>query len=734
MRGRGPAWLPVFAVVFPTVVGGGILALPVALAPLGPLLAVAVTALLGLVNILTIGLLAVSVVRRADSLPPYARLATLSRDLLGRGAAVITAWVVGVLMLGLVVVYALGLSDSLATSIGLPAPLWALAALAGSALLVGFQFRRALMTAGTAVTVTSILLLGTLMLLLLRHVDTDLLTAGPPAPLGIPSFALVFGALMGAYFGHTSVPTIAPATLRSDPSGRSLIVGSVAAMSAATVVNTGWVFVTLGSTPAAEYLAEGSTGIDLVSQVAGPVAGWLTVAFVLLALGVAGMISAFVLGDLAVEQLPLPRSLSLDLSRGAVLHGWDGDTDPVVITLASTPDHSAVLARAQRGRKFATAAVTPAGWNARYLLAAVDGRRWGRWLRVDLVGATVEVRSTMLLEVESRKPSAAVHVLDEGLPGRVTAHLLRQPRTVAGLTEALDSSEADVVSALETLSDQGVAERGTDEVWHVHLGHRRRVGTGHALNAPASAGSLDMAPRSPAWLATNIAARVVAIVPLIVALAMVLGLQASGATFAEVFSLIGISAFVLVGTTIPLLIAIASRRSADRVVPAGVLGVPQPVLWGLWAATVAVCTAYALVIYEVPGERIAAASAVVLSLLSGALARRARSFDGSSALVLSVEPDGALSCRLTDDGRARQVPGTPHVPVTGHSLDVSLDPVPHGPLRVVVRQADAPRHLVGPRVRSATGALDCAPAATAGSGVVDVVGATAPVTVSWLVD
>ena len=152
MRGRGPAWLPVFAVVFPTVVGGGILALPVALAPLGPLLAVAVTALLGLVNILTIGLLAVSVVRRADSLPPFARLATMSRALLGRGAAVITTVVVGVLMLGLVVVYALGLSHSLATSVGLPAPVWALAALLGSAVLVGFQFRRALMTAGSVVT------------------------------------------------------------------------------------------------------------------------------------------------------------------------------------------------------------------------------------------------------------------------------------------------------------------------------------------------------------------------------------------------------------------------------------------------------------------------------------------------------------------------------------------------------------------------------------------------------
>jgi len=734
MRGRGPAWLPVFAVIFPTVVGGGILALPVALAPLGPVLAVAVTALLGLVNILTIGLLAVSVVRRADSLPPFARLATLSRDLLGRGAAVITTLVVGVLMLGLVVVYALGLSDSLATSIGLPAPLWALAALLVSAVLVGLQFRRALMTAGTAVTVTSILLLGTLMVLLLRQVDLDLLTAGPPSPLGIPSFTLVFGALMGAYFGHTSVPTIAPATLRSDPSGRSLIVGSVAAMSAATVVNTGWVFVTLGSTPATEYLSEGSTGIDLVSQVAGPVAGWLAVAFVLLALGVAGMISAFVLGDLAVEQLPVPRSLDLDLSRGAVLHCWDGDADPVLITLASTPDGTAVLARAQRGRRFATDVVTPSDWSASRLLEAVDGRRWGRWLRVGVTGSVVQVRSTMLLEVESRKASAAVHVLDEGLPGRVTAHLVRQPRTVGGLATALDATEADIVSALETLADQGVAEQGADGVWHVHLGHRRRVSAGHGLATPHPTGALDMAPRSPAWLATNAAARIVAIVPLVIALALVLGLQASGATFAQVFSLIGISAFVVVGTTIPLLIAIASRRSADRVVRAGLLGVPPSVLWSLWAVAVVVCAVYAVIVYAVPGERIAAGCAVVLSAISAGLAWRTRAYDGSSALIASVGADGALTWRLTDDGAERPVAGPAQVPASGRSVEVALDPVPLPPLRIVAVQSDAPRHLVGPRVRSSTGTLDCSPSATAGSGVVDVTGALAPVTVSWLVD
>ena len=157
---RGAAWLPVFGVVFPTVVGGGILALPVALAPLGPLLAVAVTIGLGIVNILTIGLLALTVSRRADSIPDHARLATLAGQLLGRRTGRLTTALVGLLMLGFVVVYALGLSQSLASTAGLTPTAWAVLVLVGSVLLVGFQRRRALMTAGSTVTIVNLLLLA----------------------------------------------------------------------------------------------------------------------------------------------------------------------------------------------------------------------------------------------------------------------------------------------------------------------------------------------------------------------------------------------------------------------------------------------------------------------------------------------------------------------------------------------------------------------------------------------
>lgn len=734
MRDRGTwPWLAVFAVVFPTVVGGGILALPVALAPLGPMLAVAVTALIGVLNVLTIGLLALSVVRRADSLPPFARMGALSRDLLGRGAAVVTTVVVALLMFGLIVAYTLGLSHSLSTTVGLSAPTWAIAALAISAVLVGWQVRRALMTAGSVVTVSSILLLGTLAVLLARRIDPDLLLAGPPAPLGIPSFTLVFGALMGAYFGHTSVPTVAPAVLRRDPSGRSLVVGSVAAMTAATVVNTGWVFVTLGSTPAADYQAAGSTGIDLVSAVAGPVAGWLALAFVLLALGVAGMISAFVLGDVAIEQLPLPRSLELDLGSGSLLHARDSGSEPVVLTLAARPDGTGLTAMARCGRRLASEPITGTRWSATSLALAVNGGRPGRWLDAQVNGTHVRVRSTMLLEVDSRQASAAVRVLDDGPEGRLVALLLRRPRTDDESAAALGVSVAEAQAMLLALAVDGVVDQQDDGTWRVHLGRRRRVNAGHQVAVAREREQLDMAPRSPAWLATSTAARIVAIAPLVLALITVLALQASGATFARVFSLIGISAFVLVGTTIPVLIAIASRRSADRVVRAGLLGAPTPVLWAVWFAVVATCGAYAVVIYRSPGERIAAASAVVISLACALLARAAGAFRGSAALVLDVNDAGEVLARLTDRGVDRSVTAPERLPRPGRTFDVTIDPAPASPLRVVVHQATAPRQLVDLRAASAQGPIECVTSPRPGCGEVRPPSSLAPPTITWLV-
>jgi amino acid permease len=92
-----PAWVPVFGVVFPTIVGGGILALPIALAPLGPVIGVLVVVIIGLLNVVTVAAGALTMVRFSGSMRQQGRLGTLVQQRFGGGAGAVTASLIAVL-------------------------------------------------------------------------------------------------------------------------------------------------------------------------------------------------------------------------------------------------------------------------------------------------------------------------------------------------------------------------------------------------------------------------------------------------------------------------------------------------------------------------------------------------------------------------------------------------------------------------------------------------------------
>ena len=58
---------------------------------------------------------------------------------------------------------------------------------------------------------------------------------------------LIFGVILAAYFGHFSTGTCARLVLSRDPSGRSLVLGNVAAMCVAIVLNCLWVVAVNGT-------------------------------------------------------------------------------------------------------------------------------------------------------------------------------------------------------------------------------------------------------------------------------------------------------------------------------------------------------------------------------------------------------------------------------------------------------------------------------------------------------
>jgi DNA-binding transcriptional ArsR family regulator len=728
--GPRPA-LGVFAAVFPAILGAGVLALPIALSPLGALGAVAVTLAIGVLNMLTIGLVALAFVRRADSLPSDSRFATVVAALLGPRVGVLVALLATLVELALMILYALGFGYTMSDMVGLPAQAWAAGALLLSLALVALQKRGVLTSAGLVATVGLLVLLTALIVTLGSRLDAGLLTAGPPLPLTASSFTLVLGVLVAVFYAHARISTIAPAALRADPSGRALIVGTVAAMGVAAAVTSIWVLVTLGSVPAADYLGTPTTGVELVRQAAGPVAGWLALAFAVLALGMSGLVSAFVAGDLVVEQVPVHRSLDVDLVAGTVIRAWDGGPEEVILRLSLAPDGSGVTARAQRGRRSATEQVADGTWDARRLLASVGGRRWGRWLRVRVTGSHVAVQSTFVLAVEHHQASAAVHVLDEGAPGRITALLLRGRRTFPDLVEALGLPEPDVTTALRSLEEQGVVELLPDGGWRAVVG-RRHVAT--SVPAPlADRMGFDPVPRSPAWLATTRAARLVAAAPIVLALVLAVALVDQGASFTGFFSLIGLSSFVFLGVSIPLLLAISSRRNADRVVRAGPLGLPPSLLWTLWAAAVALSALYATVVYDSLAERAAAVAAAGLSVAAAVLARPAGAYRASSTLVVEVGTSGTVEARLTDAGAPGSVRMPHGLPARGRDLTAVLETVPATPLRIVLSAGHSPRPLSGPTAADGHHSLGITEGISSGSGSVDLSAASGPVSVTWRV-
>jgi hypothetical protein len=91
--------------------------------------------------------------------------------------------------------------------------------------------------------------------------------------------------LMAAYFGHFSTGTCARLVLSRDPSGRSLLLGNVAAMGVAIVLNCVWVIVVSGTLPSAALAGESGTAFNLLATEVGPFVSVIGMVYVILSMG-----------------------------------------------------------------------------------------------------------------------------------------------------------------------------------------------------------------------------------------------------------------------------------------------------------------------------------------------------------------------------------------------------------------------------------------------------------------
>jgi len=321
-----PPFWTAFALTLTETVGAGILALPIALARVGPLAGVIFLVVFGLVNILTIAFMAEAITRSGTIRYGSAFIGRAVADYLGRpGAFILTLGLFIICSLALVAYY-IGFSSTLASATRIPAEVWI-----GLLFLIGLYFvRRESLNA----TVASALVIGAinigliliLSLLAFTHAQTtNLLYVNVPFLGGRPFdpsiLQLVFGVVLSAYFGHLSVSNCAQVVLQRDPSGRSLIWGAMTAQAAALVLYCIWVLAINGAIEPQVLAGESGTALIPLAAQIGPIVYVFGTVFVILGMGMASIHFSLGLFNLTREWLPTkPRpTLSLPRRRGQLL-------------------------------------------------------------------------------------------------------------------------------------------------------------------------------------------------------------------------------------------------------------------------------------------------------------------------------------------------------------------------------------------------------------------------------
>ena len=306
---RMPPFWTAFSLTLTETVGGSILALPIALAGVGPLPGIILLFILGLVNILTVTGIVEAITRNGNMRYGTAYFGRLVGDYLGRPGVILLSPALLLLNVLVLMAFYIGISTSLADATGINPMLWS----ALLFLIAVYFLRRESLSA----TVASALVIGIINILIIIILSVLAFFYIEPANLwyiNLP-FAggkifdakileLVFGVVLTAYFGHTSAGNAAKVVLQRDPGGRSLVLGNIAAMATAIGLYSLWVIAVNGAI--APEILKNATGTALspLGFRIGGIVPLLGAIYVVLAMGMGSVHISYGLFYQAREFLP----------------------------------------------------------------------------------------------------------------------------------------------------------------------------------------------------------------------------------------------------------------------------------------------------------------------------------------------------------------------------------------------------------------------------------------------
>jgi hypothetical protein len=670
---RAPPFWAAAALTFLLSMGQTVVVIPIAVATVGPLAAVASIAVFGLLSLAATAAVAEAAARNGEVRFRAGFFGRLVTSTLGPSAGAVPS-LLGIAGVALPTVSAfIGLALLLHLAVPLPAELWVLL-LGALAIAVPLASRRTASFGGLmAFGLVSIALLGVLSILAL--VDGALsggLTVpglGPPGDIGLDvGLGVIIGVLLGSYADPVYTVQIGRIVLPRDPDGTEYVRGSVAGMLAFVLLTAAFSAALIFSVPVGELAGEQGSALDTVADELGPAAVILGVVIGIGLFGIRLYGNAIALFDFVAEQLPgRPATrVVLPAGRGRVLLMRPGHEQATRLALAYLGMRGSraqlELTLSGTGSPKTSAVPLPAPGAERALDAGPEE------LSVEVLAADERVlhlglRTSMTVsydgELELIGPGVAESLL-AGDDAPLARWLLREGEAdAADAARRFGWSEEEAAARLEAMADAGRARRLEGGNYVAQMAARRgrqldpelwtRVADGEAERRPEAEGGglLQRALSSPTTRAVISSVPTAALAVIAAAL-----IVAGTASVSGPIRIVGVVAIATISGVLPPMLVLAARRRSDVTTASSrvLAGTALMALTGLVA--IAVLVLHATVLWSDPGERILAAVATVFAIASLILAARHGAFRPAAVLELRQDGDsGPIRVHAQEFGR-----------------------------------------------------------------------------------
>jgi hypothetical protein len=702
------------ALTFLTSLGQSVLVVPVAVAAVGPITALASILVIGLLAVSATAAVAEATTRNGEVRFRGGFFGRLVTSTLGAGAGTFPTLlgITGIVLQTLAAFIGLGLLLAVTTPI--PGPVW-VAVLGAIAVAIPLRLRRTASFGGLlgfGLVNASMLALLSVLVLGSAAVGGDLSAPSLTPPGGVSlevTLGLVVGVLLTTYADPVYTVQIGRVVLPRDPGGVGYLRGAVVGMAAFVAVTVVFSAVLLLVVPAGELAGENGSVLDALSvRFGAPVVVLAT----LIGLGLFGIrlyATAIALFDFVAEQLPgpSPRRVVLRAQGAGVLLSRRGADEPAAsLTYRGMRDGRPLIDLVADSRGGAESRRLPAPGESTVI--PVDGEALG--IEV-LAAGDVVLRLAIATDLaisyagdpEAVGPGVAQSLLGGDETSRLSAWLLREGGGSAReAAQRFGWSPDEAGRRLAELVEGGAATVAEDGRFGPRMAARRRR-SGLADDVWARLGAEppadtsgdpegEAAPRIGARLLASRPGRMVlGSLPTASLAALAAALIALGsASVSGPFRIGGVIAFATASCLLPPMLLLAARRRAQVAGAGGGGALTGPVLMAVSALfALATLILHATILWTDPFERGAAAVAAAIAFATVVFAIRHGAFRPAALVELRQSgPDGPVRILAEENGRPLPTAASLGGSELGAGYELGLEQLSEG-LTIRGRSAEA---------------------------------------------